>query len=64
MLSIGKLLLMCDEAYDLDKRLREIDAVTAADVNAFIRRYIRPDSVCAAYVGRAYDADILKIMKE
>lgn len=64
MLSIGKLLLLCDETYDLDARLKEIDAVTAGDVNAFIRRYIRPDNVCAAYVGRAYDADILQIMKE
>ena len=64
MLAGGKLLLMCDEIYDVDKRVREIDAVTPSDVNEFIRRYLTPDRVCAAYVGKDYDADIMKIFKE
>lgn len=64
MLSIGKLLLLCGEKYDLDKRLAEINAVDATAVNAFLRRYIVPDNVCAAYVGKAFDADIMKLLKE
>ena len=64
MLAIGKLLLLCDSLYDVDKRIAEINAVSVESVNAFIRKQLTTEAVCAAYVGKTFDADILKCVKE
>lgn len=63
MTAQGKLLLLSGEKYSVDKRIAEIDAVTENDVNEFIRKYLRWDAVCAAYVGKDSNTDILQTLK-
>jgi len=57
MIANGKLLLMSDEVYDIDKRIKEIDAVTVANANDFAKKIFISDKICSAYVGREYKAD-------
>ncbi len=63
MSSQGKMMLLGNELYNVDNRIREIDSVTISDVNRFARDIFSHDAVCAAYVGKETDADILKILK-
>lgn len=63
MNSIAKPLLMLDRDYDLDGKIAEIEAVTKEQVNEFAREYLISDRVCAAYVGKKTDVDILSILK-
>ncbi len=63
MNSIAKPLLMLDKNYDLDGKIAEIEAVTKQQVNKFARNYLTSDKVCAAYVGKKTDVDILNILK-
>lgn len=63
MMATGKLLLLCDAVYDIDTRLRDIDALTVDSVFAFAERLFDFDRVSAAYVGKSYDADIMDILR-
>lgn len=62
MLSLARPLLMLDLDYDLDVKLAEIEAVTKEQVNDFARTFLSKDGVCAAYVGKKTDADIMQIL--
>jgi len=57
MIATGKLLLMANEVFDIDKRIAQIDAVTADDVNAFAAKVFVDNTFCSAYVGKAHKAD-------
>lgn len=63
MLAIGKLMVVCDEVYDINKRLREIDALKKEDVFTFASNMFDFGTVSAAYVGKSFDADIMRILK-
>lgn len=63
MMATGKLMAVCDEVYDIDKRLRDIDALTRDDVMTFAEKLFDFDRVSAAYVGKKFDADIMGILK-
>lgn len=62
MMAIGKLMVLCDEVYDIDKKLKEIDALTVDRVYAFAEQLFDFERVGAAYVGKAFDADIMDIL--
>ncbi len=64
MTAQGKMLLLSDKLYSVDKRIAEADAVTKDDTVEFFRNLFVPDRVCAAYVGKDNATDILKILKE
>jgi predicted Zn-dependent peptidase len=56
MTSNGKLLALSGEVYDIDKKIREIDAVTKSDLREFAERVFASDApVCSAYVGKAHN---------
>lgn len=59
----GKLMLLAGELYSVDKRIKEIDTVKKADCNKFIRETLTPEKVCAAYVGKEPNTDVLSIIK-
>lgn len=63
MNSLSKPLLLLDKEYDLDKRIFEIEAVTKQQVNEFAKEFLQPDSVCAAYVGKKTNVDIMNVLK-
>lgn len=63
MSSAGKLMLMSDEIYDVDKRIADIDNVTVEGVNSFANDLFTNSPICVAYVGKENSADILKILK-
>lgn len=63
MMAIGKLMAVCDEVYDINKRLAEIDELTCDRVYAFAKQLFDFDHVSAAYVGKPFDADIMGILK-
>lgn len=63
MTSQGKLMLLANELYNVDKRIDEIDNVTVSDVNDFAKETLYPNRVCAAYVGKDPQTDIMKIIK-
>ncbi|MDE7395735.1 MAG: hypothetical protein K2M95_06430, partial [Clostridiales bacterium] len=63
MTAQGKLMLLADKLYSVDQRIAEADAVTRKDVEAFLRTLFVPGSVCAAYVGKANDTDIMEILR-
>lgn len=64
MTSIGKLLLMTGESFDVNKKIKEINDVTMNEVNEFAKKIFVKENVCAAYVGKDIDVDILKLLKE
>ena len=63
MISNGKYLLRGDQPFDIDKRISDIENVTKEDVLAFARAILTPEKLSAAYVGRAFDGNVLEIMK-
>lgn len=63
MNALAKPLLMLDKDYELDDKIAEIEAVSKQDVNDFARTYLTGDKVCAAYVGKKTDVDVLGILK-
>lgn len=62
MLSNGKLLALTGEIYDIDKRIREIDAVTKQGVMDFSEKLFKFDAVCSAYVGKDHGVDFNKML--
>lgn len=63
MTSLAKPLLMLDKDYNLDSKIAEIEVVTKKQVNDFAKEVLKTDKVCAAYVGKHTDVDILNILK-
>lgn len=63
MTSMGKLMVMSNEVYDMDKRIADIDNVTIKAVNDFTQNLFTKNNVCAAYVGKQNDTDILAAIK-
>lgn len=53
MLLYGKSLLFLNEAFDLDRKMAEINAVTEEDVRGVICRYFYFTKAATATVGRA-----------
>ena len=53
MLLYGKSLLFLNEAFDLDRKMAEINAVTEEDVRRVICRYFDFTKAATATVGRA-----------
>lgn len=56
MLSLGKLMLMSGELYDMDKKLSEIDAVRADDTDKFAKNLFNA-SPALVYLGKKPDAE-------
>jgi predicted Zn-dependent peptidase len=54
MLAFGKLLLLCDELYDMDKRLKEIEKVTVNDLMDFAKNLFSK-APALAYLGKQPD---------
>jgi len=61
MSSCGKQLLLTGKPYDVDARIAAIDAITKAQVNDFAVRCFDYSKMCAAYVGKAINVDLLEI---
>lgn len=61
MMSYGKLMTLCDEIYDIDKRINDIDAVTKDGVMEFAEKLFENDGLCTAYVGKPHDVDFDKL---
>jgi len=57
MITNGKILLLADEIYNIDKRIAQIDAVTADTVNRFAAATFMDNNFTSAYVGKAHNAD-------
>jgi predicted Zn-dependent peptidase len=64
MNSNGKLLLMCGEVYDIDKKIREIDAVTTTALSELSREILSQKAVASAYVGKAHNVDFAKMLSD
>ncbi|MCL2675541.1 MAG: insulinase family protein [Firmicutes bacterium] len=56
MLSLGKLMLLGDELYDMDKKLREVDEVSVASVNKFAQNLFA-GVPALAYLGKKPDVE-------
>jgi len=56
MIANGRMLLLANEVYDIEKRIAEIDAVTVLDTNVFANKIFTPQKMCSAYVGRKHGA--------
>ncbi len=61
MMSNGKLLTLGNEIYDIDKRIKEIDAVTKGGVIEFAQKLFVNDGICSSYVGKPHNFDFDKI---
>ncbi len=62
MMSNGKLLALSGEVYDIDKRIKEIDAVTKKGVEDFAHRLFVNEGICSSYVGKPHSVDFKKIL--
>ncbi|MDR2201910.1 MAG: insulinase family protein [Clostridiales bacterium] len=60
MSSSGKLLTLADEPYEIDKKLREIDAVTADAITALANGLFTKKEIASAYVGKAHGVNVEK----
>lgn len=58
----GKMLLVSDEIFDLDKKLKEINAVTKADVMEVTRKYLDFSKACISCVANRESEDLLKYL--
>lgn len=63
MTSNGKLLAVANEIYDIDRRIKEIDAVTKKGVCDFSDMLFLKSPVCTAYVGKSHNVDINSLIK-
>lgn len=61
MNSCGKQLLLSGKAYDIDERIAEIDALTKKQIDDFAAEVFDYSKICAAYVGKAVNVDLLEI---
>ena len=62
MMSNGKLLALRGEVYDIDKRIKEIDAVTKQGVMDFAQKLFVNNGICSSYVGKPHSVDFNKIL--
>ena len=49
--------------FDINHKIELTESIRKEEVEQFVREYISRDLLTAAYVGKAYDDDILEIMK-
>ena len=63
MTAQGKFMLLADKLYSVDQRIADADAVTKEEVERFLRALFVPNGVCAAYVGKPNDTDIMEILR-
>ncbi len=57
-------MILAGEKFDMDEKLKKIQAVTVDDVNAAIKYVFDFDTISTAYVGVKTDVDVLRLMKE
>jgi len=57
MTANGKLLCVTDEVYDVNKKIKEIDAVSLEEVNQLASDIFKDGHCCTAYVGKEHKAD-------
>ena len=62
MRSAGRAMILGEEAYDLDKALAEVEAVTEDDVAAVVAECLGSDRFAASYVGRKLPCDIKELL--
>lgn len=61
----GKYLLMADKVYDVEKKLKDIEAVNYEDVSQRLKTFFDFSTVCASYAGpEIEDFDILSYFTE
>lgn len=63
MRASGKIAILCNEVFDLDEKLKRIEAVTKEDVMRVLHRYLDTEQVSAGYVGKKTGVNILGIIK-
>lgn len=63
MSSLGKTMLVADTVYDVNDKINDINAVTVDMVWEYAKKCFDFNSLCAAYVGKKQDADILKLFE-
>ena len=63
MMSFGKALICTNNMFDINRKIELTESIRKEEVEQFVREYISRDLLTAAYVGKAYDDDILEIMK-
>ena len=63
MMSFGKALICTNNMFDINHKIELTESIRKEEVEQFVREYISRDLLTAAYVGKAYDDDILEIMK-
>lgn len=60
MSSLGKLLIMSDEVYDFDNKIKEINSVNLKDVEEFSKKIFTQKNIVTAYVGKDSGVDFTK----
>lgn len=58
----GKMLLMSDEIFDLDKKLEDINAITMEDISCVMKKYIDFSKACISCVANRESGDLLKYL--
>ncbi|MCL2862448.1 MAG: insulinase family protein [Firmicutes bacterium] len=48
----GKLLMLANEVYDINKKIEEINKVTKKDIDEVIEKIFNSNIICSAYVGK------------
>lgn len=60
----GKTMIMKNEFFDIDNRLRDINDLTVSDVNTVIRRVFNFEHISMAYVGPEIKFNMLDLIKK
>ena len=61
MTACGKLMLLDGKIYDIDERIRKIDAITKKDIDDFANFIFDYSRLNSAYVGKKTDVDVLGV---
>lgn len=61
MTACGKLMLLDGKLYDIDERIRQIDAITKKDIDDFANFIFDYSNLNSAYVGKKTDVDVLGV---
>ncbi len=64
MRSAGRAMILGEEAFDIDKALSEVEAVTEEDILSVVRECLSPQKLAASYVGKKLSKDIKELLSE
>lgn len=64
MTASGKLMLLDGKLFDIDERIRKIDAITKNEIDDFANMIFDYDKLNSAYVGRKTEVDVLGVFSK